>query len=685
METGRSTWDQGSQPQPKDTMRAMQQQLQALSKQVKALKAQLASKTASQHAATELTTPPSSTVAHVDRQQPQVTPRASKSLPADPQPTARPSIVAASREETHFQIGRERRLCRLAENHYRHSMRGFIGVANRLNELRSPAVVAVASRAHATLQAIMEAARNRQDQKLIRCIKTNYRKPATLDVEIGSSSRSPVDDVAIPSQATVNSGDSTPHTRLVSKDLSGELHECARESVDNTFAGPAVLEGFNGTPRLSRQIHTFHSNLNSSISTKLDPLQATDTTPKTAPEGETSSVLKEDTLSERSASSGQMNARSLIDELFPEAKKSLDHGPTPDDRNQYPKLTLPNNPPLVRPAFSEPPMSLKDQVKTSFQNRGEQITVLQLTNCSTELTEADFLRLVPKGKHIEGWRREGEFFQIIPGRDPLSLSRMPFYYILFRNPESALAYQKNVSRIHKLSRLHGPSNILSAVPAPKGFLEDGEDISSITSSYNLLPTQHDVSLVTLMQPYNPALRALLERGGYHPIATGVDEQGQRIARVLLHIEGYEPTPFDLFKMLMHDAYMQGMPFTIRNESQSAVRRLRDMVNLKSSIKAVSTASPRAYESFDRPTTHMEYEDAGIQAFMAGAEEDLGAKEVSQFMMNRLYNRWILDFEDESAARRFAIRWHRRPLPEVSGGKEWKDSEEPRMCNTEFLW
>jgi hypothetical protein len=80
-----------------------------------------------------------------------------------------------------------------------------------------------------------------------------------------------------------------------------------------------------------------------------------------------------------------------------------------------------------------------------------------------------------------------------------------------------------------------------------------------------------------------------------------------------------------------------------------------------------------------------YDDPGIQNMLAGAEED-NPSQLSQLVMNRVYNRWVLDFEDEDVARRWSVRWHRRVLPELSHMKgAWKDSEEARICNTELLW
>ncbi|CBX99742.1 predicted protein [Plenodomus lingam JN3] len=396
----------------------------------------------------------------------------------------------------------------------------------------------------------------------------------------------------------------------------------------------------------------------------------------------------------------EMKEHSLFEELFPEAT-SPPPSTTVVEKKQdpYPKLELPDahqriplNVPRRQLSGERRNGSSKQRarfVESFLQNKKvENITVLQLAYCSTELTESDFLRLIPKGKHIEGWRREGEFFKVIPGRDPLSLERMPFYYLLFNNPEASLAYQNNVARLHKLSALHQPSSILSAIPAPKGFLEDGEDISKATSSYNLAPSQHQLHLSTIMQPYNPALRALIERGGYHPIVPNVDEYGQHIWKVLMHIEGYEPTPLDLFRSFTDDAWRHGMQLPLRTESVGSIHRVRDIINLKTTNKPISSVQPRAYGTTDHTkfAERTMFEDPAIQFGLAGIEEQNGTKELNQYVMNRVYNRWVIDFNDENAARRFAINWHRKVLPPVSSSKgAWEETEELRMCNTEVLW
>ncbi|KAF2852774.1 hypothetical protein T440DRAFT_466352 [Plenodomus tracheiphilus IPT5] len=413
---------------------------------------------------------------------------------------------------------------------------------------------------------------------------------------------------------------------------------------------------------------------------------------------QTETLGNQNSLPRSSTPNRGVGRRSLLEELFPEATSSLLPRARVDKTPyQYPKLELPK---LRRPGRSvatkgslskiEKLQRKKAELMDVYQKTAEDITVLQLAHCSTELTEVDFLRLIPKGKHIEGWRRGGEFFKIIPGRDPVSLERMPFYYLLFNDTEAALAYQKNAARLHKLSALYQPTSILSAVPALKGFLEDGEDLHSATLSYNLAPTQEPLHMTTVMQPYNPALRSLFDRGGYTPIVPNVDEQGQRIWKVLMRIEGYEPTPLDLFNIFKMYAFYSGMQLPLRTESITSIHRLRDIINLKTTTKPTSSIGPRAYgtaaHNNARTKLNVTYEDPGIQSFMVDDNSsDTTVAELNQYVMNRVYNRWVIDFDNEAAARRFAFDWHRRILPTLKRASAWEDSEEARICNTEVLW
>lgn len=406
-----------------------------------------------------------------------------------------------------------------------------------------------------------------------------------------------------------------------------------------------------------------------------------------------------------SPASDELSEQSLLDELFPEAS-SLVPPNLSDKRRSPPKLDLPatDTNPHIR-LYNSDTRTEREKAIDAFRARGEQTAVLQLSNCSTALTESDFRRLIPRGKHIDTWSSAGEFYKIIPGRDPLSLARLPFYYLLFHDAAAALAYQKNASRLSKLAALHAASSSTSAIAPPTGFLEDGEDIAAVTSSFVLHPRGHALDLRTVMQPYNRSLRALIDAGGYAPIVPNVDDKGRKIHRVLLAIDGYEPSHWDLWHIIARHAHGRGILWPWRNDHASALRRLRDAINLKTMSKQkftdLASSNPRAASSFpvaknnnvdEGDAEDREFEDPTIAAFLGpssssqASPSDSSAKEINQLVMNRVYNRWIAEFEDEDAARRFAGLWHRVRLPDAKerDGK-WKEAEEERWVMAEYLW
>ena len=442
---------------------------------------------------------------------------------------------------------------------------------------------------------------------------------------------------------------------------------------DLSTSSDRVTESFSDGQRLVRQIRTQAKTMKSSED--LTKHEIAKNTPDKAHVNQSEPMQL-----------GTPNAadNSLLDELFPEARNYIQ--PHYTKRNPYPKLDLPTSAPLVRSYSPKEKLSSRDKYIQAFQNSSEMLAALQLLHCSTELTEADFRRLVPGGRHIEGWARDGEIHKIIPGRDPLSLERMPFYYLIFKNPEAALKYQSNASRLHQLSKLHGSSNSVFAIPPPPGLLENGEDLNAALSSYLLTPPSQDLQLNMVMQPYNPSLSRLIERGGYDLIVSGATSAKKQVHKVLLHIEGYEPSPYDIYQILMQDASMRGITWPFLHEHQS-VYRLRDVMDMKTRFRSVATANPRATRT--TKNSHDPYAEFLGHNSADEPEDDNGqdAKAINQMIMNRVYNRWIIEFSEESAARRFARLWHRKVLPMQASVKHrtWRDLEEVRMCNAEYLW
>ena len=181
-------------------------------------------------------------------------------------------------------------------------------------------------------------------------------------------------------------------------------------------------------------------------------------------------------------------------------------------------------------------------------------------------------------------------------------------------------------------------------------MEDGEDLNAALSSYLLKHTGLKLGLNVVMQPYNPKLRAIIEQGGYHPIVPSLDAEGSPIYKVLLHIEGWEPTREDLYRIFVRHAYDRGITWPF-HKAESGIHRLRDIVDLKAKLQATSSN----WESDSQQDTGL----SGSESMEANGD----AKEsISQIVMNRVYNRWVLEFTEEEAAKRFARLWHRRVLP-----------------------
>jgi hypothetical protein len=596
-----------------------------------------------------------------------------------------------------------------AMKQYRHFASALADIANALECMASPAVGHIAVMARDRLDAITQEAELENDFRMRDLMTLTNAAPSQKRLPLAANTLPPTPPINAIQDDVAELGTSAS-TRLKKPGLKNRDSSLQKNKIDQKFTGRTNKERSSMQPQNNTPIRRVwdattespgvkHEHDSEELSSHRSGQSGAQSTASEKPTSQQYGHVDKELLKpSRSVPrlSDEASGRSLLDELFPEASTSPPR--YAEKQDPYPKLGLPKSIALIHRELVDQPKTLKEQVVESFQNRGEKITVLQLEYCSTELTEMDFRRLIPQGKHIESWNRDGEFYKVIPGRDPLSLERLPFYYLLFKTPESAYAYQNNAARLHKLTALHKPSSIFSAIPAPRGFLEDGEDINKVTSAYLLKPTEHAISLRTIMQPYHPALRALIERGGYNPIVPQVDEKGNRIHKVLMHIEGYEPSVSDLFKIFKRDAYNKGLMLSLRNESLSSIHRLRDIINLKTRMELVSTSNPRAYSHFEssnapssRSTKDMrlEFDDPNIAYLMkSGADSDDNdvAKEVNQIVMNRVYNRWIIDFDDEDQARRFAISWHRRVLPNVVyGERTWKDYEEVRMCNCELLW
>ena len=383
------------------------------------------------------------------------------------------------------------------------------------------------------------------------------------------------------------------------------------------------------------------------------------------------------------------NRPSLLEELFPEVKERLEKKALEDDR--YAKLSLPpiveTPPPEFKTKPIKPKVLRRHRLRERFEAKREDITVLALSNCSADLTAEDFYRIIPKAKHIEGWIRDGDLYKVIPARNPLTLERLQGYYLLFRSAQSALAYQRNASRLHKLAGLYAPTSIHDAIPPPKGFIEDGEDLNEAISRYCLAPPNLKLSLTMMLQPYHPWFRTLLQQGGYKGVVSP-----DKASRVLMHIEGYEPNAVELYNIFYRDGSERGVHWPIRYGIRG-ILRLRDVIRYTPKMeRSNSSGEPErpgneAMHGFNQDFEFNVnglydeglYEESGVYT-----TNDVFSERLGQHIFGKQYNRWIVEFEEEDMARRFARVWHRRMLPRPRK-ETWKEVTIKRICNVELLW
>ena len=117
---------------------------------------------------------------------------------------------------------------------------------------------------------------------------------------------------------------------------------------------------------------------------------------------------------------------SLLEELFPEEAAKLratSHSPAATKGPDRHAAPLPLSPDLddVSSAYGRPhhkgsgglPRRRDGRIGTLSEEarRRTETTVMVIRNASKSLCEDDFRRVVPKGKHIEGWKGQGDILK----------------------------------------------------------------------------------------------------------------------------------------------------------------------------------------------------------------------------------------------------------------------------------
>ncbi|KAF2097205.1 hypothetical protein NA57DRAFT_77459 [Rhizodiscina lignyota] len=373
---------------------------------------------------------------------------------------------------------------------------------------------------------------------------------------------------------------------------------------------------------------------------------------------------KRQLVHEPEEASSTTTSTSLVDELFPDRVKKEEE--SSQQEREIPRLKLGSSDQRGSDSRSHRKAAVdqRRRIPQDFASLGEDPTVLLLRNASNSLVEDDFKRLIPKGKHIPEWQGIGGFVKVIPGRDPHTMERQNFYYIIFKSDRAASAYLANVSKHHRIARENTQSSMLSHIPPPPGYQVKGDDLDAFKQAYGLMSTTQKLQLSFMKKPYSPWLQRLVVEGGYSKIA-----QWPHKHKVLLFIEGAGQQTSDIERFISLEGKRRGLPFAVVDAQDAIVK-----------VTAKESRKGRDNEDFietgdiedERSDSDVEDSKDNSDALLAPSEEKL-----SQDV------RWIVSFESDAEAKRFARSVHGRRFPIYPEGS--LVYERPGKMWVEVLW
>lgn len=306
----------------------------------------------------------------------------------------------------------------------------------------------------------------------------------------------------------------------------------------------------------------------------------------------------------------------------------------------------------------------KTLLQEQIQAAGPGVGVLVLRNASKNLTEEDFKRLVPQGRHIEGWTlQQGDIMKVIPGRDLDTLEQNNVYYILFNSDISAFTYQGHVTKIHKLAAAHQPTSAFSSIPPPPGYMIEGLDAHSAIQAYALVPPSQKLELRQLRRPLTPTMQAIVTDGGYKPV---VDRADKMPFEARLTMEGPQLQTSTIRHIMNETGRQRGLSWSGGENFDLRITRWE--------AKALPNVT-RNSDAF--ATRRADWGDS------AGNDVDL-AKTQKQRTLNLVY---IVGFHSEEAAQTFVTYWHHRKLESASTRNTHAvdEGEDPPVARVEMMW
>ncbi|KAI0482448.1 hypothetical protein GGR56DRAFT_670328 [Xylariaceae sp. FL0804] len=339
-------------------------------------------------------------------------------------------------------------------------------------------------------------------------------------------------------------------------------------------------------------------------------------------------------------------------------------------------------------------------------------SMLILSGASKHLLESDFLRLGPKGKHVDGW--VSGILKVIQRRDTDTLEPLGSYFILFDRPEAATAYEHEVKRLWELGKEHVPGahhgrrpnhSDASLVTPPGLRVVGGEDVGAALRSYTLVPPSlprhlFDPSPQSSRQQQQQQQQQQRQRGG-GPRAWAAELDGggtlvERLRRrcgsrhlVLVGVEGGRLAPAALRSAIDDDSRDRNLPWRLAGTG------LDSILPFGSSVRRPAFCGGGDDDIFDDDA----YVNNNNNNNNSNNNDGGGAPDIQQQQQrpgqqgrrrhddwhNRRYPRFIVPLADGPEAHRFAQGFHRRALTlrmRFDDGREW---EESRVLSAEVVW
>ncbi|GAB7339454.1 hypothetical protein MBLNU457_6083t1 [Dothideomycetes sp. NU457] len=371
----------------------------------------------------------------------------------------------------------------------------------------------------------------------------------------------------------------------------------------------------------------------------------------------------------------------LLADLFPSEAKRFRAQAREVPRLPLAPPTAPANPVIRREFFDSDASRL---ARRAMKQQGMDSSLLVLRNASKNLTLEDFQRLIPRGKHLEGWTLAvGDIVKVIPGRDLATLERQNYYYILFSSPLSAFTYQSRATKISRLVQSRTPKGPASPLGPGPGELVDGEDVHDLMQSYTLTPPSQQISLRQLAPPLSTIAEQISRCHGYADL---VERPNRSPFEVLLRFEGVNPGHTLLNSIIKRAEYKRGIPWTGEVLESYTLTKWEHSGEVQSPLSHVRSKGYVLPDNED-PVKDEEGEAEGERKYDMVPRNDYERDEeerIAQRARRTPASSFIVGLQTQAEASAFARYWHKRVLMEgtIRNGSH---QETAPMVSAEVLW